>query len=65
MVGKCRRLADAAVQVWTAYLDYGPVDDGRPEGDAFAESLDNLMIAAVGAGAKMPKRRYRKTKKGE
>lgn len=35
----------AARRVWKAYLKYGPVDDGRPEGDEFEQALDGLMIA--------------------
>lgn len=31
--------------VWLAFLDYGPVDDGRPEGEAFDAALVKLQEA--------------------
>lgn len=42
-------LLKASREVWQAYLGYGPVDDGRPEGDRFSDSLDELMKATVDA----------------
>jgi hypothetical protein len=38
-------LVDAAEKVWRASINFGPVDDGRPEGTAFDEALDALMRA--------------------
>ena len=40
-----KNLTDAAEDVWKAFLKYGPVDDGRPEGDRFDASLTKLMEA--------------------
>lgn len=37
-----RLLTLAARRVWRAYLAWGPVDDGRPEGDKFTEALEEL-----------------------
>jgi hypothetical protein len=36
----------AANRVWKAFLAYGPVDDGRPEGDKFDEALTHLPSEA-------------------
>ncbi len=63
--GHCQKkivdeLNAAAGRVWDAFLDYGPVDDGRPEGDEFDAALDNLMSVAIASGAKFSKRRKRK-----
>ena len=44
-------LIRAAVAAWNAYIKFGPVDDGRPEGEAFEESLDALMAAIHAARA--------------
>jgi hypothetical protein len=33
----------AAEWVWDAFLIYGPVDDGRTEGQGFADALTFLM----------------------
>ncbi len=38
-------LIAAAERVWKAFLAYGPVDDGRPEGDEFDAALTALMEA--------------------
>ncbi len=43
------KLFAASQRVCEAYLAYGPVDDGRPEGDDFEAALDSLMKATVGA----------------
>ncbi len=40
-----RELYEAAEAVMSAYLAYGPVEDGRPEGKAFEEALDKLSLA--------------------
>lgn len=53
-------LKNAVVAAWTAYLNWGPVDDGSPEGKALEVALDGMAKAAVKAGAKFPKRRKRK-----
>jgi hypothetical protein len=42
-----RKLQKAARRVWKAYREYGPVDDGRPEGDEFEAALDALMAAEI------------------
>lgn len=42
----------AVRRVWNAFLAYGPVDDGRPEGDEFDASLMALMEAYHEAKAK-------------
>lgn len=39
------KLAVAADRVWETWRKYGPVDDGRPEGDDFDEAL--LELRAV------------------
>jgi hypothetical protein len=44
-----KRLIDAAGRVHKAFLKYGPVDDGRPEGDEFDAALEELMCAEVEA----------------
>lgn len=44
-----KRLIQTAEAVWQAYLNYGPVDDGRPEGTAFDAALTALMEAKVEA----------------
>src|SRR5688572_16248562 len=40
------RLIQAADRVWRAFLKYGPVDDGRPEGDEFDDALVELRATA-------------------
>jgi hypothetical protein len=40
------KLRQAAQRVWEAFLNFGPVDDGRPEGDAFDTALIDLRVAA-------------------
>ncbi len=40
------KLIDDANKCWDAFLNYGPVDDGRPEGDAFDEALMALRTSA-------------------
>ena len=35
-------LIKVADRVWKAYLKFGPVDDGRPEGEEFSDALDHL-----------------------
>jgi hypothetical protein len=40
------KLVKAADRVWRAWGKWGPVDDGRPEGDEFDEALLELRIAA-------------------
>jgi hypothetical protein len=42
-------LMKAAKNVRRCYLNWGPVDDGSPEGKAFEESLDDLLIAILEA----------------
>jgi hypothetical protein len=39
-------LVKAARRTWRAFLKFGPVDDGRPEGDEFDASLTGLKEAA-------------------
>lgn len=46
-------LFKAIKRVRDAYHGFGPVDDGRPEGDEFEASLDNLIATAIECGAKM------------
>lgn len=41
-----QELVAAALRVAKACHAYGPVDDGRPEGDEFDESLTNLSALA-------------------
>ena len=41
------RLERAANRTWEAYRKYGPVDDGRPEGDEFEAALDALKSALI------------------
>lgn len=43
-------LTDACNQAWKAFLAYGPVDDGRPEGDAFDEALTSMQAHAEAGG---------------
>jgi hypothetical protein len=38
-------LVRAAKAAWDAFVRYGPVDDGRPQGEAFDQALDALMKA--------------------
>lgn len=38
-------LLDAAKRVWQAYLNWGPVDDGTPQGIEFEEALGALRQA--------------------
>lgn len=52
----------ACVRVRNAYYDYGPVDDGRPEGKEFEAALDSLISAAIGAGVKMTTGRHKRKK---
>lgn len=40
------RLVEAAHRVWRAFLKFGPVDDGRPEGDEFDDALLHLRATA-------------------
>jgi hypothetical protein len=40
------RLVEAANRVWHAWGKWGPVDDGRPEGDEFNEALLELRVIA-------------------
>ena len=40
------KLVGAARRVWRAFLKFGPVDDGRPEGDEFDRSLIALSATA-------------------
>ncbi len=44
MTDKERKIAR---EVWNAYLAFGPVDDGRPEGERFTRALNELMNAEV------------------
>lgn len=39
-------LCEAANRVWETWMKYGPVDDGRPEGDDFDTALMELRLAA-------------------
>jgi hypothetical protein len=47
--GPVFNLLDAANKVWLAYLNFGPVDDDRPEGRRFETALDGLRDAGIGA----------------
>lgn len=38
-----KHILPADRKVWKAFRAYGPVNDGRPEGDAFDEALTELM----------------------
>jgi hypothetical protein len=40
------KLFEAADRVWKASQKYGPVDDGRPEGDEFDDALLNLRVVS-------------------
>ena len=42
------RIVEAANRVWKAFMRYGPVDDGRPEGDEFDAALMDLRLVAKG-----------------
>ena len=42
-------LLSASDRVWTTFLEYGPVDDGRPEGDEFDAALMNLRFVSNAA----------------
>lgn len=44
-MSKQERLILAAHRVWQAYLKFGPVDDGRPEGEEFTVALEELSKA--------------------
>jgi len=57
-------LVKAAEVTWDAFLAYGPVDDGRPEGDAFDTALTALMEATCEAKYN-PKSGYLSPKTGE
>jgi hypothetical protein len=41
-----QKLVRAARRVWRAFLAWGPVDDGRPEGDEFDRALIELGAIA-------------------
>ncbi len=42
-------LVKTARAVWNAFLKFGPVDDGTPQGDRFDKALDRLMAAEIAA----------------
>lgn len=45
----------AAQRTWKAFLKFGPVNDGRPEGDAFTVALENLLVATKHTQKKIDK----------
>lgn len=50
-----REMFAAARRVWAAFLAYGPVDDGRPEGDEFDTALVDLQaLTELASGDGLP-----------